>query len=81
VERIAAEKDLASTRPGLRIRIDGTEFTETFEVAGEALDALVDFHELGGSPPWEHASELLADGLIDAHFALTARGKRALAGR
>jgi hypothetical protein len=81
VERVAAEKDLASSRPGLRIRIDGMEFTETFEAAGEALDALVDFHELGGNPPWEHASELLADGLIDTHFALTARGKRALAGR
>lgn len=57
------------------------EFTETFEVSTEALDALADFSERGGNPPWEHASELLADGLIDVHFALPARGRRALAGR
>ena len=41
--------------------------------------ALADFLERGESPPWEHASELLEDGLIDVHFALTPRGHRALA--
>jgi hypothetical protein len=81
VERVAAEKDLASDKPGRRIRIDGMEFTETFEVSPEALDALGDFSERGGTPPWEYASELLADGLIDVHFDLTPRGRRALAGR
>jgi hypothetical protein len=80
-ERVAAEKDLASDQPGRRVRADGMEFTETFEVSPEALDALAGFSAGGGSPPWEYASELLADGLIDVHFALTPRGRRALAGR
>jgi hypothetical protein len=29
-----------------------------------------------GGPPWEWASELFADGLIDMDFSLTERGKR-----
>jgi hypothetical protein len=81
VERVAAEKDLASAQPGRRIRIDGMEFAESFEVSPEALDALAGVSESGGSPPWEYASELLADGLIDVHFELTPRGGRALAAR
>ena len=45
----------------------------------ECLLALGEFLARGESPPWEYASELLADGLIDVHFALTPRGHRALA--
>ena len=37
-----------------------------------------DFLDDGKSPPWDHASELLADGLIDTHLAVTPRGRRAL---
>jgi hypothetical protein len=43
----------------------------------EALP-LAEFLDRGESPPWEYASELLAGGLINVHFALTPRGRRAL---
>jgi hypothetical protein len=79
LERVAAEKDLSVTTPALRFRLNGTEFDETFTASPEALRALADFLDEGGSPPWEHASELLADGLIDVHFDVTPRGRRALA--
>ena len=79
LERVAAEKDLAEPTPALRFRVNGTEFEETFNASPEALRSLADFLGQGGSPPWEHASELLADGLIDVHFDLTPRGRRALA--
>jgi hypothetical protein len=79
LERVAAEKDLSVTTPALRFRLNGTEFDETFNASPEALRGLVDFLDEGGPPPWEHASELLADGLIDVHFDVTPRGRRALA--
>lgn len=79
LERIAGEKDFASTAPGLRFPLNGTEVNETFAARPEALQALLDFLDDGKSPPWEYASELLADGLVDVHFALTPRGRRALA--
>jgi hypothetical protein len=78
VERVAAEKDFAVDRPVLRFRLNRSEAEETFSASLEALRALANFVENGGSPPWEYASELLADGLIDVHFALTTRGRRAL---
>jgi hypothetical protein len=79
LERVAAEKDLSVTTPALRFRLNGTEFEETFSASPEALRALADFLDEGGSPPWEFVSELLADGLIDVHFDVTSRGRRALA--
>jgi hypothetical protein len=57
------------------------EYDEIFAASDEAVRALADFLERGESPPWEYASELLEDGLIDAHFDLTPRGHRALARR
>jgi hypothetical protein len=81
VERIGAEKDFAVGTPGVRFRLDGNEFEETFNASPEALRALIDYlGEEDTPPPWEYAAELLADGLIDVHFDLTPRGKRALAG-
>jgi hypothetical protein len=81
VERVGAEKDFLVDMPGVRFRLDGNEFEETFNASPEALRALTDFlGETDASPPWEYAAELLADGLIDVHFDLTPRGKRALAG-
>ena len=77
-ERVVAEKDLSSVTPPLRFRVDGIEALETFTASPEALDALADFLDDGNSPPWDHASELLADGLIDTHLAVTPRGRRAL---
>jgi hypothetical protein len=81
VERVAAEKDFAATEPVVTFRLNGQEFEELFEASDEALQALAEFLERGESPPWEYASELLADGLIDVHFALTPRGRRAVASR
>lgn len=78
VGRVVAEKDLAKDRP-FPFRFEGQEFRETFNVSDEALAALRDFVDDGGHPPWEHAAELLAAGLIDVHFDLTPRGRRALA--
>ena len=67
-------------RPAV-FRLDGTEFREEFDAGPGALRALRRFRALGGDPPWEHTSALLADGLIDVDFALTARGRRAPADR
>jgi hypothetical protein len=78
VERVVAEKDLAKDRP-FPLRFEGQKFRETFNASVEALAALRDIVDNGGRPPWEHASQLLADGLIDVHFDLTPRGRRALA--
>jgi hypothetical protein len=79
VARVAAEKDLAAEHPPVRFRLDEFRFDETFRVSPAAVSALRAFVEAGGTPPWEHASELLADGLVDVHFDLMPRGRRALA--
>jgi hypothetical protein len=78
IGRVAAEKDFATTVPPLHFRIGHTEFEETFSASSEARAAL-DALRRGDvdAPPWEYATELLADGLIDVHFALTPRGRRA----
>ena len=79
-ERIAGEKDFSSVTPPLSFRLNSTEAHETFSASTEALDALSAFlHDDGSAPPWDYASELLSEGLIDVHFALTPRGRRALA--
>jgi hypothetical protein len=79
-DRIAARKDLSVDRRDLHFRWDGKEIAETFNASNEALEALTAFRDdPDRSPPWEYASELLADGLIDVHFDLTPRGKRATA--
>lgn len=81
VERVEAEKDFSGTGPPVRFRLNENDYDEIFAASDEALDALAAFLEQGDSPPWEHASELLADGLVDVYFALTPRGHRALAAR
>jgi hypothetical protein len=61
------------------LMLDDIAYTETFAASPAALRALrawVD--DPTGPPPSEHASELLEDGLIDRHFGLTPRGRRAL---
>jgi hypothetical protein len=80
IERIAGEKDFSVTTPPARFRLNGNEFVELFSASPEALQALASFAGVeGASPPWEFAADLLADGLIDTNFALTPRGRRALA--
>ncbi|HEY4412157.1 MAG TPA: hypothetical protein VGN06_04090, partial [Gaiellaceae bacterium] len=59
LERADADKDFSSQLPGLVFRLDGFEFRETFAASPEALDALAEFVENEGSPPWEYAGELL----------------------
>jgi hypothetical protein len=79
-ERVEAAKDLADTDPGLQFRWNEQDFAELFASSDDARQALADFLDAtDASPPWEYAQELLADGLIDVHFALTPRGRRALA--
>jgi hypothetical protein len=79
VERVVAEKDFATRTPPARFRLNDNVFEETFSASDEALSALAAFLDGGGSPPWDYASELLADGIVDVHFDLTPRGHRALA--
>lgn len=80
-ERIVGNDDFASVVPPLRFRLNENWVDETFGASEGALDALADFVDDGKAPPWDYAAELLADGLIDVHFALTPRGRRALASR
>lgn len=83
--QLAARLEAPTIRTGKRrpavFGLDGTEFREEFDAGPGALRALRRFRASGGDPPWDHASALLSDGLIDVDFALTARGRRALAQR
>jgi hypothetical protein len=81
VERLEGPTTPISQGRAAVFRLDGTEFREEFDAEPAALRALRRFCASGGDPPWEHASALLADGLIDVDFALTARGRRGLAQR
>ena len=79
-ERLVAEKDFAATGQPLTWRYDDVDYRETFDVSDEARDELPVFVEAGasGSPPWDFATELFADGWIAVTWALTPRGRRAL---
>jgi hypothetical protein len=80
IERIDADEDFNVTVVPVRFRLNANEFVEFFSASPEALQALADFVGVENqSPPWDFAAELLADGLIDTHFGLTPRGRRALA--
>jgi hypothetical protein len=80
IERIDADEDFSITVPPARYRVNDNEYLEIFTASPEALQALAEFPGIEHqSPPWEYAAELLADGLIDTNFALTPRGRRALA--
>jgi hypothetical protein len=80
VERVAADEDFRSPVPGARFRVDGFDFRETITASPDAVRALAEYlDDEGAHPPWDYASLLLGDGLVDAHFGLTPRGRRALA--
>jgi len=81
VERLPAQHAPVAEGRRTVFRLDGVEFIELFDARSAALRALDAFCASGGRPPWEHASELLADGVIDVNFGLTPRGRRALAER
>jgi uncharacterized tellurite resistance protein B-like protein len=79
VERVEADADFSDTEASHAFRLDGLVFRETFGVSAAALETLAEF-AAGATvkPPWRFAREVRADGLIDSHFGLTARGHRAL---
>ncbi|HVN62192.1 MAG TPA: hypothetical protein VMT59_13075 [Gaiellaceae bacterium] len=80
VLRLTDGKDFESPTPPVEFRLDkNSVFEEVFGASEPVLEALAEYCEDPGPPPWEHASALLADGLIDAHFAVRPRGKRAIA--
>ncbi|MDP2313206.1 MAG: hypothetical protein Q8P41_09900 [Pseudomonadota bacterium] len=55
-------------------------FEERFAASHEALDALRRWvADPSGGPPIAYAVDLAADGLLDRHYELTARGRRAVA--
>jgi hypothetical protein len=70
--------ELRARRSGLVLRIGDAEFRETFRATLPAIHALAEWSEAGARPPWEHAEELLEDGLVDPHFGITPRGRRAI---
>ncbi len=78
VERVVADKDFHVDVPPARFRLNGTVYLETFNASPPALEGLREFTESETAPPWDYASELLADGLVEVHFDLTPRGRRAL---
>lgn len=78
--RISGRLRARGRAPEFTFREGDVEFREIFESPRPALEALRAFvAEPVGEPPWQHASQLFGDGLIDRHFALTDRGRRALA--
>lgn len=79
VERFL-DMELAMHGSAELMRPDRLPFKETFTASPQALAELARFASDSSQPPWDWAVELLADGLIDDHFALTPRGRRALAG-
>jgi hypothetical protein len=50
---------------------------ETFDLPIPAERELRRWMRRGGTPPWEYAPSLLAEGIVDDHFAITPRGRRA----
>ena len=79
-DRVDADKDFAVSEPGLRYHWNDDDYREIFAASDEGIRQLADFLATpDASPPWDNASELLSDGLIDVHFDLTPRGHRALA--
>jgi hypothetical protein len=54
-------------------------FEEAFGAPPEAIRALRTWvNDPSGEPPWRYALDLAADGLLDRHFELTPRGRRAV---
>jgi hypothetical protein len=79
VERIAGGLDFSGKTAAGTFTLAGVAYRETFSVSRPALEALAAF-AAGGEPrpSGPSARELLAEGLIDRHWALTPRGRRAL---
>jgi hypothetical protein len=63
-----------------QVELLGQHFEEVLDVPHEALEALRrHVSSPSDEPPWEWAAALFEDGLVDIHFSLTDRGRRAVA--
>lgn len=61
------------------IQVGPWSCVESFHAPDRAVTALREAHaQPGSTPPWRWARQLFEDGLIDADFAVTARGARCL---
>ncbi|MDH3201165.1 MAG: hypothetical protein OEM15_09750 [Myxococcales bacterium] len=78
VDGTVAKRSKAGKSTEATLRLGGPTFQETFDAPTEALEVLRTYvaEQPSGGPPWEWASELFADGLIDMNFSLTERGQR-----
>jgi hypothetical protein len=62
-----------------RVELVGQQFDEVFDAPDDALEALrAHVSDPSDEPPWEWAQALFEDGLVDIHFSLTDRGRRAV---
>jgi hypothetical protein len=77
-ERIVDRFAIPDPQDGVVV-IAGLHVRERFAASEPAVGALAAFSYGGGRPPWQHIDELADDGLIDEQFAVTPRGRRALA--
>jgi hypothetical protein len=86
IERIDADKDFAVRHGPVRFRVVEQEYVEFFAAPDAALEALAAYREDPEpapwedvqTPPWDHAADLLEDGLVGVRFDITPRGHRAL---
>lgn len=78
VDGTVAKRSGAGKSMDALVHLGGQTFEEVFDAPAEALEVLRTYvaEQPSGGPPWERASELFADGLIDLHFSLTERGQR-----
>jgi len=78
IDGTVAERRKAGKSTEATVRLGGQTFQETFDAPAEALEVLRTYiaEQPSGGPPWEWASELFANGLIDMNFSLTERGQR-----
>lgn len=78
IDGTVAERRDAQRSTDATVRLGGQAFQEAFDAPAEALAVLRTYvaEQPSTEPPWEWASELFADGLIDMNFSLTERGQR-----
>lgn len=78
VDGAVAERRTAGKSTEATVRLGGQTFQEAFDTPAEVLQMLRTYvaEQPSGGPPWESASQLFADGLIDMNFSLTERGQR-----
>ena len=77
-QRSSSRLTFGDSRPVL-VNFADQKWTEISRVDESALEGLQGYvASPAGEPPWQLARMLFSDGLIDANFSLTPRGKRIL---